>query len=131
MQRIFGYVYKFINRLRMPNLTVENVRRGTDIVIQTVQMAQLVQNTTKGKNDGTFKQPFFIVTFGVIRLGASLRNSILAFKAPHPVILPKDHPIALAIITYFPTRSLRDKLQPIRLLATGYVYIARLLEKTE
>lgn len=42
MQRIFGYVYKFINRFRSPNITVENVRRGTDILIRTVQKAQLV-----------------------------------------------------------------------------------------
>ena len=37
----------------------------------------------------------------IIRVGGSLKNANIAFSVKHPVLIPKDHPIALLIIRHY------------------------------
>jgi len=87
---IFGYLYKFINTIRSPNLSVEILCRGTDILIRIVQKAQLEGKAMESSSNLSSLSPFLCKMHGLIGLGSRLQNSILALEARHPVILLKE-----------------------------------------
>ncbi|XP_053964178.1 uncharacterized protein LOC128867103 [Anastrepha ludens] len=111
MQRIFGYVHKFITTarsLKSSHLTSENIHLGTQLLIRIVQRAQLwpeyfalKQNQCVHSSSSISSLSPFLDDFGVVRVGGRLRNSTLSFEARHPIILPKDHPLTSAIIMHF------------------------------
>ncbi|XP_044779823.1 uncharacterized protein LOC123327468 [Drosophila simulans] len=43
----------------------------------------------------------FLDQFGLLRVGGCLRNSSLDFDGRHPKILPRSHPVTLAIISHY------------------------------
>ncbi|XP_054745591.1 uncharacterized protein LOC129249953 [Anastrepha obliqua] len=111
MQRIFGYVNKFITSRISPRtsqLTFEDIHRGTQLLIRIVQRAQLWSEYVALKNNKCVhaSSPIaslspFLDDFGLIRVGGRLRHSTLSFEARHPCILPRDHPLTFAIITHY------------------------------
>ncbi|XP_054746100.1 uncharacterized protein LOC129250502 [Anastrepha obliqua] len=111
MQRIFGYVNKFITSRISPRtsqLTFEDIHRGTQLLIRIVQRAQLWSEYVALKNNKFVhaSSPIaslspFLDDFGLIRVGGRLRHSTLSFEARHPCILPRDHPLTFAIITHY------------------------------
>ncbi|XP_054745734.1 uncharacterized protein LOC129250115 [Anastrepha obliqua] len=111
MQRIFGYVSKFINIKKSPRssqLKAEDIHQGTQLLIRIVQRAQLwpeytvlQANKCVPSSSSIASLSPFLGDFGIIRVGGRLKNSMLSFSSRHPCILPKDHPLTYAIITYF------------------------------
>ncbi|XP_051864326.1 uncharacterized protein LOC127566341 [Drosophila albomicans] len=61
----------------------------------------------------------FIDQFGLLRVGGRLANSTLPYDARHPIILPRRHPITLALIAHHHKKNLhvgaRALLAKIRL----------------
>ncbi|KAL7725911.1 hypothetical protein ACLKA6_000678 [Drosophila palustris] len=52
MQRTFGYVYKFIKRIRNPVLTVLDIHHGTRILLRLVQMTNLWDDMKEIRSHG-------------------------------------------------------------------------------
>ncbi|XP_049309690.1 uncharacterized protein LOC125777833 isoform X1 [Bactrocera dorsalis] len=107
MQRIFGYIYKFI-KSKGSQLTTTDIHRGTQLLIRLVQRAQLWSEIVALKKNNFVHTSSkiaslspFLDEFGIIRVGGRLKNSTLDFEARHPMILPKDHPLTSSIITHF------------------------------
>ncbi|XP_054725518.1 uncharacterized protein LOC129235611 [Anastrepha obliqua] len=111
MQRIFGYASKFINIKKSPRssqLKAEDIHQGTQLLIRIVQRAQLwpeytvlQANKCVPNSSSIASLSPFLDDFGIIRVGGRLKNTMLSFSSRHPCILPKDHPLTYAIITYF------------------------------
>ncbi|XP_032294718.2 uncharacterized protein [Drosophila virilis] len=126
LQRVFAYVYKFVNRIRGAELTVDHLHHGTHWLLRSVQMATL-SDDYKALKEGRHVKPSssmaslapFLDDFGLLRIGGRLKNSSLDFSARHPIILPRQHPVTRAIIVYFHKRNLhagpRALLSSIRL----------------
>ncbi|XP_070074097.1 uncharacterized protein [Drosophila takahashii] len=105
MTHTFGYVYKFVYRIRRPGLDVEDVKMGTQMLIRSIQMSNLADDYWRlhSKRQITSSSPLsslspFIDSIGVMRVGGRLQNSSLDYNAQHPVILPRKHPVTRAII---------------------------------
>ncbi|KAL7724972.1 hypothetical protein ACLKA6_009761 [Drosophila palustris] len=124
MQLIFGYVHKFITlrkASRTEHLTTENIRQGTHILIRIIQKAHLCdeyRNLRKGKcvdsSSSIISLSPFLDEAGIIRVGGRLRHSALAFDSRHPIILPKHHPLTLAIIRHLHLRNHHAGPQSLR-----------------
>ncbi|XP_053969192.1 uncharacterized protein LOC128870564 [Anastrepha ludens] len=125
-QHVFGYIYKFQNRLRLSGLTVDCIRRGTKLLLRTIQRLHFKEDLkclqagqgVKASSCIASLSPF-IDSCGLLRVGGRLKNSALDFEAQHPVILPRRHPVTQAIIMHFHRRNLhagpRSLLAYIRL----------------
>ncbi|XP_053964222.1 uncharacterized protein LOC128867152 [Anastrepha ludens] len=125
-QHVFGYIYKFQNRLRLSGLTVDCIRRGTKLLLRTIQRLHFKEDLkclqagqgVKASSCIASLSPF-IESCGLLRVGGRLKNSALDFEAQHPVILPRRHPATQAIIMHFHRRNLhagpRSLLAYIRL----------------
>ncbi|XP_053949467.1 uncharacterized protein LOC128857749 [Anastrepha ludens] len=55
----------------------------------------------------------FIDSFGLLRVGGRLQNSLLDFEAKHPPLLPKHHPVTNAIIDHFHRKYLHAGPQSV------------------
>ncbi|XP_043063573.1 uncharacterized protein LOC122319825 [Drosophila ficusphila] len=113
LQRIFGYVFKFINRIRQPDLKVSDIQSGTQLLLRLVQRSHLWEDIKSLQSKGVVAQSSslaslspFIDQFGLLRVDGRLRNSSLDFNARHPIILPRSHPVTAAIVTHFHERNL-------------------------
>ncbi|XP_064551498.1 uncharacterized protein LOC135437490 [Drosophila montana] len=126
LQRVFAYVYKFVNRIRGAELTVDHLHHGTHWLLRSVQMATLSDDYKALKERRHVKPSSsmaslapFLDDFGLLRIGGRLKNSSLDFSARHPIILPRQHPVTRAIIVHFHKRNLhagpRAFLSSIRL----------------
>ncbi|XP_041449058.1 uncharacterized protein LOC121404136 [Drosophila obscura] len=108
MMRIFGYVHKFVSKKRSPDLSSEDLRKGSHLLCRIVQRAHLYpeyRSLRKGNcvesSSSIISLSPFIDDVGLIRVGGRLRHSTLGFDARHPIILPRDHPLTFAIIIHF------------------------------
>jgi len=113
LQRIFGYVYKFSNRI--PTLTVSNLQGGTLLLLRLVQRSHLwddiksLQSKVMVHSSRSLASLSpFIDQFGLLRVDGRLRNSSLDFNGRHPIILPRSHLVTIAIITHFHERHLHN-----------------------
>ncbi|XP_070067157.1 uncharacterized protein [Drosophila virilis] len=126
LQRVFAYIYKFVNRIRGSEVTVSHVHHDTHLLLRSVEMATLMDDykalmegrPVKRSSSMASLAPF-LDDFGLLRIGGRLKNSSLDFSARHPIILPRQHPVTRAIIIHFHKRNLhagpRAVLASIRL----------------
>jgi len=122
MQRTFGYVYKFIKRIRNPGLTVLDVHHGTRILLRLVQMTNLWDDMKEIRSHGNVRKSSSIAALapfldecGLLRVGGRLCNSSLDYDGQHPIILPQRHAITQALIVQVHQRNLH--IGPRALLA--------------
>jgi len=94
LQRIFGYVYKFSNRIRRPSLTVSDLQGGTLLLLRLVQRSHLWDDIKTLQSKGMVNSSSslaslspFIDQFRLVKVDGRLRNSSLDFNGPHPIIL--------------------------------------------
>jgi len=95
LQRIFGYVYKFSNRIHRPTLTVSDLQGGTLLLLRHVQRSHFwddiksLQSKEMVHSSSTLASLSpFIDQFGLLRVDGRLRNSSLDFNGRHPNTLP-------------------------------------------
>ncbi|XP_037941449.1 uncharacterized protein LOC119674385 [Teleopsis dalmanni] len=120
MQRIFGYVYKFVNKDRSGTLTVHDINLGTFMLIRLVQRANLwteyhdlERKRLINSSSKLFSLSPFMDNNGLIRVGGRLKNSNLDFNAQHPIILPRNHPLTDAIINHYHRKWLHAGAQSV------------------
>ncbi|XP_075148904.1 uncharacterized protein LOC142222573 [Haematobia irritans] len=119
MQRIFSYVYRFINKgssknkTNYDNSTIDDIKMGTHLLIRNIQRIyfaneykSLLSNSNVLPSSKLFSLAPILDSFGLIRVGGRLENSFLDFDARHPIILPKNHPITKSMILYFHEKCL-------------------------
>ncbi|KAH8410531.1 hypothetical protein KR222_007552, partial [Zaprionus bogoriensis] len=113
LKRVFAFIYKFRNRVRHPELTVEHIKKGSYLLLRAIQMSCFADEYQSLKGSKTLKSTGAIVSlnpfldeFGVMRVGGRLRNSTLDFEAQHPIIFPRQHPVTRAIIMHAHQRNL-------------------------
>nr|XP_041632098.1 uncharacterized protein LOC121502487 [Drosophila kikkawai] len=85
MQRVFGYIYRFLQRV-----SKDRVRHKGELTVEEIKDAG-----------------------GLMRVGGRLQNSQLDFDAKHPMILPKSHHITSAIIDHFHRKFLHAGAQSL------------------
>ncbi|XP_044313286.1 uncharacterized protein LOC123037287 [Drosophila rhopaloa] len=126
MQRVFAYIYKFSHRLWHRGLEISDVQRGTYMLWRGVQLAHLWEDIKELRSNSIVKKSSsiasllpFIDACGLLRVGGRLENSTLAYEARHPIIVPRRHPLTLALIMHFHKMNLhagpRALLASIRL----------------
>lgn len=112
MQRIFGYVYKFVilkfslrSDIEHGPLTPLDLKMGTQLLIRNIQQlcfAAEYKALRANKNISPSSKLYSLAPFmdptNLIRVGGRLENSCLDFEAKHPIILPKLHPLTQALI---------------------------------
>ncbi|XP_060665803.1 uncharacterized protein LOC132798101 [Drosophila nasuta] len=107
-------------------LNVVDVNKGTWLLLRLVQLSNLWSDVKEIRSKGFVKKSSsiasllpFIVQFGLLRVGGRLANSTLPYDARHPIILPRRHPITLALIAHQHEKNLhvgaRALLAKIRL----------------
>ncbi|XP_017481279.1 PREDICTED: uncharacterized protein LOC108370462 [Rhagoletis zephyria] len=113
LQHVFGYIYKFMHRIRHNGLTVDHIQQGTKLLLRTIQMANLSDDYNALKSCERVKPNScisslspFIDDEALVRVGGRLKNSALDFDGQHPIILPRRHPVTHAIIMHFHRRNL-------------------------
>ena len=79
-------------------------------IVQRAHLCDEYRNLRKGKcvdsSSSIISLSPFLDEAGIIRVGGRLRHSALAFDSRHPIILPKHHPLTLAIIRHLHLRNL-------------------------
>ncbi|XP_060665443.1 uncharacterized protein LOC132797709 [Drosophila nasuta] len=126
MQRVYAFVFKFVDRIKHPGLNVVDVNKGTLLLLRLVQLSKLWSDVKEIRSKGFVKKSSsiasllpFIDQFGLLRVGGRLANSTLPYDARHPIILPRRHPITLALIAHHHKKNLhvgaRALLAKIRL----------------
>ncbi|XP_041633560.1 uncharacterized protein [Drosophila kikkawai] len=126
MQRVFGYIYRFLQRVSKDRvrhkgeLTVEEINGGTHLLIKGIQRVHFAEDhkalTLKMKlspRSELLSLNPFIDAGGLMRVGGRLQNSQLDFDAKHPMILPKSHHITSAIIDHFHRKFLHAGAQSL------------------
>ncbi|XP_041448448.1 uncharacterized protein LOC121404005 [Drosophila obscura] len=113
MQRVFGYIHKFVNRIRHPGLTVSDIEHGTQLLVRLVQRTELWEDMKTLRAKGVVSLSSSLVSlnpfmdhFELLRVDGRLKNSSLDFDGRHPIILPSSHPLTFAIISHFHERNL-------------------------
>lgn len=119
MQRIFAFIYRFINLKSTPKptseqLSVHEIKMGTYYLLRNIQFIHFVNEykaLKAGQNVHNSSKLYSLApivdSFGLIRVGGRLQNSFLNFDAKHPIILPKCHPITISIISYYHQKFLQ------------------------
>nr|XP_044248476.1 uncharacterized protein LOC123002408 [Drosophila takahashii] len=113
LQRSFGYMFKFHQRTKSSGLTLADLVGGTRMLVRSIQQVHLWSDliciSEKGQvalSSSTSSLNPFVDEFGILRVGGRLKNSTLDFNARHPIILPRSHPVTVAMILYFHERNL-------------------------
>jgi len=85
LQKIFGYVYKFSNRIHRPTLTVSDLQGGTLLLLRLVQRSHLWDGIKSLQSKGCSLASLspFIDHFWLLRVDGRLRNSSLDFNGSH------------------------------------------------
>ncbi|XP_041449671.1 uncharacterized protein LOC121404396 [Drosophila obscura] len=86
MMRIFGYVHKFVSKKKLPDLSSEDLRKGSHLLCRIIQRAHLYPeyralrkgNCVESSSSIISLSPF-IDDVGLIRVGGRLRHSTLSF----------------------------------------------------
>jgi len=65
LQRIFGYVYKFSNRIHRPTLTVSDVQGGTLLLLRLVQRSHLWDDTKSLQSKGMVHSSSSLISFAI------------------------------------------------------------------
>lgn len=87
-------------------ITLAEIRQATKEIIRLIQSQSFSEELNalqgKGQVKGHSKLANLSPTLidGVIRVGGRIRNAPIPFNAMHPVILPKDHPVATLIVRH-------------------------------
>ncbi|XP_065094079.1 uncharacterized protein LOC135714624 [Ochlerotatus camptorhynchus] len=110
IQRVVGYVLRFTancrkkdptNREIKPHLTVRELRRSSEVIMQVLQKAhfpneiKLILANKPCKRLGGLRP---IYHDGLLRVGGRLDRSQLPFESRHPIILPDKDPVVLLLI---------------------------------
>jgi len=93
LQGIFGYVYKFSNRIRRPTLTVSDLQGGTLrlLVLSSAHIYGMTSNhCNQNQNHQIASLSPFIDQFGLLRVDGRLRNSSLRVVEHIMADLPKE-----------------------------------------
>lgn len=92
------------------NITVQDLQVAEKTIIRLLQRETFdleIRSLEKGepvsRNSALCKLDPFIDD-GILRIGGRLKNSTLPRGIKHPVILPKKHPISLALLRHFHKR---------------------------
>ncbi|XP_053949452.1 uncharacterized protein LOC128857733 [Anastrepha ludens] len=124
LQRIFAYIYYFCqpHRTRVDGqpLTPLNIKMGTHLLIRNIQQIHFAAELKPLRFDKKLNSSSklhslnpFIDSFGLLRVGGRLQNSLLDFEAKHPPLLPKHHPVTNAIIDHFHRKYLHAGPQSV------------------
>lgn len=121
--RIYAYVFRFINNLRLRvrtqfirnkqnsenYLSVNELKNATHLVCKIVQRDVFKEEFIKLRKHLASRwknlSPF-ISEEGLIRVGGRLNYSNLSYESKHPIILPKKHHITDLIVNYYHIVSL-------------------------
>ncbi|XP_065095410.1 uncharacterized protein LOC135717333 [Ochlerotatus camptorhynchus] len=110
IQRVVGYVLRFTancqkkdptNREIKPHLTVRELRRSSEVIMQVLQKAhfsdenKLILANKPCKRLGGLRP---IYHDGQLRVGGRLDRSQLPFESRHPIILPDKDPVVRLLI---------------------------------
>ncbi|XP_044312542.1 uncharacterized protein LOC123037110 [Drosophila rhopaloa] len=104
LQRVFAYVHKFCHRIRHKGITAGDIKSGTQLLLRLVQRVNFWDDIRSSSVLATSSP--FLDKFGLLRVDGRLKNSPLDFDSRHPIILPRSHPVTLAIIVDFHERNL-------------------------
>ncbi|XP_044315306.1 uncharacterized protein LOC123037686 [Drosophila rhopaloa] len=122
LQRVFAYVHKFCHRIRHKGITAGDIKSGTQRLLRLVQRVHFWDDIRLLQNGKEISSSSVLATsspsldkFGLMRVDGRLKNSPLDFDSRHPIILPRSHPVTLAIIVDFHERNLHT--EPRALLA--------------
>lgn len=110
IQRIMGYVLRFAanckkksaeERLLLPYLTIEELRRSTNAIIKVIQHVHLADEIDRVISNQPCKRianlrPFY--EDGLLRVGGRLSRSKLPFASKHQIILPEKDPVTKKLI---------------------------------
>ncbi|XP_049279325.1 uncharacterized protein LOC125761836 [Anopheles funestus] len=109
IQRIMGYVLRFIENCRKPaplrelrrHLTVKELRLSTEAVIRVIQHVHLADEIRRVMENQPCKKlanlrPIYVD--GLLRVGGRLDKSLLPFENRHPIILPNKDPVVRLLI---------------------------------
>ncbi|XP_062541814.1 uncharacterized protein LOC134209800 [Armigeres subalbatus] len=109
IQRIMGYVLRFVSNCRKhPSrreankyLTVDELRRSTDVIIHVIQHVHLADEIKRVVSNEPCKKlanlrPVY--SNGLLRVGGRLDRSLLPFENRHPIILPDKDPVIRLLI---------------------------------
>ncbi|XP_044312743.1 uncharacterized protein LOC123037186 [Drosophila rhopaloa] len=113
LQRVFAYVHKFCHRIRHKGITAGDIKSGTQLLLRLVQRVHFWDDIRSLQNGKEISSSSVLATsspfldkFGLLRVDGRLKNSPLDFDSRHPIILPRSHPVTLAIIVDFHERNL-------------------------
>lgn len=125
LQKIFGYVARFIHNIRSKTLRtrmivssdsikmeIGHMNNGLMLIVRAVQFAKfnelymaLSNQVTPAKDHSYEKlQPF--MENKIIRVGGRLNEATIDHDAKHQMLLPKHHPLTKSVVSFFHFRSL-------------------------
>ncbi|XP_062715518.1 uncharacterized protein LOC134291591 [Aedes albopictus] len=110
IQRVIGYVLRFAanskkksaeERVRLPYLTIDELRRSTNAIIKAIQHIHLGDEIDRVISNQPCKRianlrPFY--EDGLLRVGGRLTRSKLPFASKHQIILPDKDPVTKKLI---------------------------------
>ncbi|XP_065084349.1 uncharacterized protein LOC135706631 [Ochlerotatus camptorhynchus] len=110
IQRVMGYVLRFVGNCRMKNpaerktnhhLMIPELRQATEAIIHVVQFVHLadeIQRVVAHEPCKKLANLRPIYTDGLLRVGGRLDRSQLPFESRHPIILPDKDPVVRLLI---------------------------------
>nr|XP_041630444.1 uncharacterized protein LOC121501913 [Drosophila kikkawai]XP_041630467.1 uncharacterized protein LOC121501916 [Drosophila kikkawai] len=112
--RVSSYCYRFIHSLRSrhrnpaPFLTSEELQAARCRLIRHVQQnffareyAQLENRRPLNAKSHLIRFSPFLDDHGIMRVGGRIDKSTINFNAKHPILIPKDSPLAGLLVRYF------------------------------
>ena len=110
MLRVLGYVKKFVSKLKRHKVSSDlNVQDLDESFLTLKGLIQkkyyskdlLALKSNPSKHSSLSSLDPFIDDVGLIRVGGRLKRSLLDFAVKHPVVLPKQSAIVIAIIRHY------------------------------
>ncbi|XP_072152096.1 uncharacterized protein [Bemisia tabaci] len=117
LKRVMAYILRFVNNIRARKidsslsnlhgpLSLEEIAAAQNKICTLVQkeaFAEGLKNLRKGKecSDQIQRLCPFLDTQGLMQVGGRLQKAAIDYKARHPILMPKNHPVTICIINHY------------------------------
>ena len=110
--RVMCWILRFVNNMKRGKqrlsgpLKLTEMRNASRVVVRLAQLEFFKEEYKALEARQPVKKSKLaslnpILVDGVVRVGGRIRNGPLPFEAKHPMIVPKEHPIAELIVRYY------------------------------
>ncbi|XP_030753181.1 uncharacterized protein LOC115880184 [Sitophilus oryzae] len=134
IQRILGYVNRFIFNLRNPNsrntsyFSARDLNNALLLLVKHVQYKYFRSDLENFLSKKLMSKPFcklaaFVDDLGFFRVGGKLKNSLLNYEKKYPLILPSNCRLTYLLLEYTHKCNLHPGVQTTQFLLSQHYWI--------